>query len=106
MVEIKELRTEQLEAAANMLRAIAHPMRIAILSFLEDNESLTVTEIHERLGIEQSTTSHHLGILKDKGVLMSKRVGKNTFYTLKHNSLSHIVNCVSKCTDYGNSPND
>ncbi|MCF6243016.1 MAG: metalloregulator ArsR/SmtB family transcription factor, partial [Bacteroidales bacterium] len=90
----------QLEAAANMLRAIAHPMRIAILSFLEHDESMTVTEIHERLGIEQSTTSHHLGILKDKGVLVSKRVGKNTYYSLKHNSLSHIVNCVSKCTDY------
>jgi len=99
-MELKELSTTQLEAAANMLRAIAHPMRIAILSFLESEKSLTVTQIHERLGIEQSTTSHHLGILKDKGVLVSKRVGKNTFYSLKHNSLSHIVNCVSKCTDY------
>jgi DNA-binding transcriptional ArsR family regulator len=99
-MELKELSAPQLEAAANMLRAIAHPMRIAILSFLEDDESMTVTEIHERLGIEQSTTSHHLGILKDKGVLISKRVGKNTFYSLKHSNLSHIVNCVSKCTDY------
>ena len=99
-MELKELSTVQLEAAANMLRAIAHPMRIAILNYLDNDVSLTVTEIHERLGIEQSTTSHHLGILKDKGVLLSKRVGKNTFYSLKHNSLSHIVNCVSKCTDY------
>ncbi|RLD61562.1 MAG: transcriptional regulator [Bacteroidetes bacterium] len=99
-MDLKELSTGQLEAAANMLKAIAHPMRIAILSFLEDDTSLTVTEIHERLGIEQSTTSHHLGILKDKGVLISKRVGKNTFYSLKHTTLSHIVDCVSKCTDY------
>ncbi len=99
-MDLKELSSVQLEAAANMLKAIAHPMRIAILSFLEDDTSLTVTEIHERLGIEQSTTSHHLGILKDKGVLISKRVGKNTFYSLKHTTLSHIVDCVSKCTDY------
>lgn len=96
-MQIKDLTIEQLEDAANMLKAIAHPMRIAILSFLEDGKKLTVTEIHELLKIEQSTTSHHLGILKDKGVLCSKREGKNTYYYLKHANLSNIVNCVSKC---------
>lgn len=101
-MELKELKIEQLEAAANMLKAIAHPMRIAILSYLEDGKKLTVTEIHEMLNIEQSTTSHHLGILKDKGVLISYREGKNTYYGLKHSSLSHIVECVSRCTSYNN----
>jgi len=97
-MQIKDLTIEQLEEAANMLKAIAHPMRIAILNYLEDGKKLTVTEIHELLKIEQSTTSHHLGILKDKGVLCSKREGKNTYYYLKHSNLSNIVNCVSKCT--------
>lgn len=97
-MQIKDLTIEQLEEAANMLKAIAHPMRIAILNFLEDGKKLTVTEIHELLKIEQSTTSHHLGILKDKGVLSSKREGKNTYYYLKHAKLSDIVNCVSKCS--------
>jgi len=97
-MDFKDLTTEQLEEAANMLKAIAHPMRIAILGYLEDGKKLTVTEIHELLKIEQSTTSHHLGILKDKGVLCSKREGKNTYYFLKHANLSNIVNCVSKCT--------
>ncbi|HBX50173.1 MAG: transcriptional regulator [Bacteroidetes bacterium RIFOXYB2_FULL_35_7] len=95
---IKELKAEQLEHSANMLKAIAHPMRIAIIGLLEEGKMLTVTEIHEKLDIEQSTTSHHLGILKDKGILMSKREGKNTFYYLKHESLSSIINCVKKCT--------
>jgi DNA-binding transcriptional ArsR family regulator len=97
-MKIKELNPDQLERAANMLKAIAHPMRIAILSYLEEGTRLTVTEIHELLNLEQSTTSHHLGILKDKGVLASKREGKNTFYFLKENNLSKIVDCVSKCT--------
>ena len=96
--KLKDLELAQLEQAANMLKAIAHPMRIAILSFLEDGNRLTVTEIHELLKIEQSTTSHHLGILKDKGVLSSKREGKNTFYYLKHQRLSNIIECVGKCT--------
>lgn len=97
---VKDLDIEKLEGAANMLKAIAHPMRIAILSFLEDGNKLTVTEIHQRLQIEQSTTSHHLGILKDKGVLQSKREGKNTYYFLKHESLSKIVDCLSKCNNF------
>lgn len=97
-MKITDLDAEALERAASMLKAIAHPMRIAILNHLEDGNMLTVTEIHNLLNIEQSTTSHHLGILKDKGVLASKREGKNTFYFIKHNSLRSIVDCVSKCT--------
>ncbi len=96
-MKFSSLTADQLEKAANMLKAVAHPMRIAILNYLEDGKQLTVTEIHERLGIEQSTTSHHLGILKDKGVLASKREGKNTYYYLKHENLSSIVECISKC---------
>ena len=96
-MKLHELMPEQLEKAANMLKAIAHPVRISILSFLEDGQKLTVTEIYERLNIEQSTTSHHLGILKDKGVLSSTRDGKNTYYYLKHEELSYIVDCISKC---------
>ena len=95
--KIKDLNSEQLEAAANMLKAIAHPMRLAILNHLDEGKKLTVTEIHNRLSIEQSTTSHHLGILKDKGVLASQRKGKNTFYYLKHDNLARIIDCVSKC---------
>ena len=97
-MKVKDLTLTQLEYAANMLKAIAHPMRIAILSYLEDGKRLTVTEIHELLHIEQSTTSHHLGILKDKGVLKSEREGKNTYYSLKHETLSKIIDCVSKCS--------
>ena len=97
-MELYTLDPEQLERASNMLKAIAHPMRIAILSYLDKGQRLTVTEIHEKLKIEQSTTSHRLGIMKDKGVLSSQRDGKNTYYFLRHEQLSHIVECIGKCT--------
>jgi len=93
-----ELDIEKLTVATEMLKAIAHPMRIAIVSYLEGDVKLTVTEIHERLGIEQSTTSHHLGILKSKGVLSSKRDGKNTYYFLKHPTLTNVLDCIEKCS--------
>lgn len=96
-MNISNLTPDQLEKASNMLKAIAHPLRIAILNHLEKGKKLTVTEIHELLNTEQSTTSHHLGILKDKGVLASQREGKNTYYYLKHDNFSSIVECISKC---------
>lgn len=91
------LTPAQLEKAAGMLKAIAHPVRIAILEFLEDGKEVSVTEIYEYLQMEQSTTSHHLGILKDKGVLGSKRDGKNTYYYIRNENLSTIVDCINKC---------
>ncbi|MBN1118161.1 MAG: helix-turn-helix transcriptional regulator [Bacteroidales bacterium] len=94
---ISEYTVEQLERAASMLKAIAHPMRIAILNQLENGKRLTVTQIHETLGIEQSTASHHLGILRDKDVLVAKREGKNTYYSIKHERLNTLIECISTC---------
>jgi DNA-binding transcriptional ArsR family regulator len=77
-MEFGDLNTEEIERAATMIKAISHPMRLAILGYLGDEKQLSVTEIHKLLNIEQSTASHHLGILKDKGILASVRKGKNT----------------------------
>ena len=97
IIKFQELDLDKLERVANMLKAIAHPMRIAILGLLENEARMTVSEIHQNLGIEQSSTSHHLGILKDKGVLCSKRDGKNTYYSLKHENFAKIIECVGNC---------
>jgi len=72
-------------------------MRIAILRLLEEGTKLSVSQIHQNLGIEQSSTSHHLGILKDKGILVSKRDGKNTYYSLKHENFAKVIECVGNC---------
>jgi ArsR family transcriptional regulator, virulence genes transcriptional regulator len=96
-MEYKDLTAENLEMASNMLKAIAHPIRISIVGCLEDGEKRTVTEIHNLLGIEQSTASHHLVILRDRGVLSSKREGKNTWYFLRHPNLRMILSCISTC---------
>ncbi len=92
-----KLDSQKLEEAASKLRAMAHPMRIAIISLLEKKEQLNVTEIYEALNIEQASASHHLNILKTKGVLDSRRSGKNTFYFLKHEALSHMIDCLNRC---------
>jgi len=97
MSKFTEVSAERIESAANMMKAIAHPMRLAILGHLSDGEELTVTKIHELVNIEQSTASHHLGILKDKGILVSRREGKNTWYTIKNKNLKKLVDCINVC---------
>ena len=97
MAKIK-LDIEKLEMAASKLRAIAHPMRIAIIDLLNDNQ-LSVTEIYEHLNIEQASASHHLNILKSKGVLSSKRNGKKIFYSLKNQTLTEIIECINRCNE-------
>lgn len=96
-MEFSDLNPEEVERAANMIKAISHPMRLAILGYLGEGNQLSVTEIHNLLKIEQSTTSHHLGILKDKGILASVRKGKNTLYYLKRKNLSTLIKCISEC---------
>jgi DNA-binding transcriptional ArsR family regulator len=96
-MEFSSLKPEEVERAASMIKAIAHPMRLAILGHLGSGNRLNVTEIHKLLQIDQSTASHHLGILKDKGVLASTRHGKNTIYHLKSRNLGKLVRCISEC---------
>lgn len=91
------LDIQKLETAASKLRAMAHPMRIAIIELLTDTKKLTVTEIYERLDIEQASASHHLNILKNKGLLESRRDGKMIFYSLKTNVLAHVIDCINQC---------
>jgi DNA-binding transcriptional ArsR family regulator len=87
----------KLENASEMLKAIAHPVRIAIVELLGSDQKKNVTEIYEALKIEQAVASHHLSILKNKGVLISERSGKNCYYYLKHQRLSQIIECINKC---------
>jgi len=91
------LDLQKLELAASKLRAMAHPMRIAIIDLLTENKKLTVTEIYEHLGIEQASASHHLNILKNKGLLESKRNGKMIYYSLKTQVLANVIDCINQC---------
>jgi len=96
-MELINIKPDNLERAAKMLKAIAHPVRMSIIGYLEDGKKRTVTEIHKKVGIGQSTASHHLGIMKDKGVLDSRREGKNTCYFLKYEKLTTILKCIEEC---------
>lgn len=91
------LNSEALQGAASMLKVLGHPIRISIIELLEKTPRLSVTEIFKALKIEQAIASHHLNTLKNKGILNSERVGKNTYYSVSHASLIDVVKHIHVC---------
>jgi len=84
-------KIEFLDNATETLRAVAHPIRLTIIDLLSKNGELSVTEIHERLEIEQAIASHHLRILKSKHIVKVNRVGKNSYYDLLYPDFQKIL---------------
>lgn len=92
------LTQEKLENAAFILKTIAHPTRIAIINLMRNGQRLSVNEICEGLGgVDQSLVSHHLANMKLKGVLNSKREGRNIYYSLRLNEVLNVLHCIENC---------
>jgi len=90
-IQSETFTVSQLEEMSELLRAIAHPLRIMIIDLLKEGKQLTVTQIQKELHIEQAVASHHLIILKNKDVLNAHRSGKTILYYLRNEYISQIV---------------
>lgn len=91
------LNPEKLEKVAFILKTIAHPLRISVISLLVTNDKLCVNDICELLSSEQSLTSHHLSNMKLSGILGSAREGKKIYYFLKLQEVVTVISCMNKC---------
>ncbi|HEX7455245.1 MAG TPA: metalloregulator ArsR/SmtB family transcription factor [Gallionella sp.] len=93
-------RDEDILQASQAIKAIAHPLRLKILCVLGDQE-ISVQDIVEQVGTSQSNISQHLAILRDKGVLSTRKEANRVFYrigdlrTLKLVSLMREVFCTA-----------
>ena len=72
-------KQEHIEMAARALKAIAHPLRLKMLCVLGDQEAC-VQEIVDAVGTSQSNISQHLAILREKGVLLTRKDANRVFY--------------------------
>jgi len=79
-----------LVAAGELLRALAAPVRIAIVLQLREHERC-VHELVDALGVAQPLISQHLRVLKSAGVVHGERHGREVVYRLVDEHLSHIV---------------
>jgi ArsR family transcriptional regulator, zinc-responsive transcriptional repressor len=81
---------EVLDTAGDLLRALAAPVRIALVLQLRES-SRCVHELVDALGVPQPLVSQHLRILKAAGVVAGERSGREVLYRLVDHHLAHIV---------------
>lgn len=93
----KEARAEKIQRIAHILKGIGHEVRLRIIEMLHQEEGRSVQELQKELEIEQSVLSHHLGKMRDMGLLQSEREGRKVLYRLKDPELARIIDCMEKC---------
>ena len=78
---------------AEVLKAVAHPVRLQIIELLEHGEKC-VGDMVEKLGIPQAVASQQLVLMKDKDVLQCRRDGTRAFYSIKNLNVIKLLHCV------------
>ncbi|MHC4591326.1 MAG: ArsR/SmtB family transcription factor [Planctomycetota bacterium] len=82
------------ELKALVLKALAHPLRLAVVDFLADGERC-VCEIAEHVGAERSNVSRHLALMLRAGILECRRDGLKVLYTLKTPCVLDFLSCAT-----------
>jgi ArsR family transcriptional regulator len=83
------------EAAAEVLQAMSHPVRLGVIEILADGER-TVTELYERLGCSQSVMSHQLKQLRAQGLIRMRREGHVKYCSLRNRDFLRLFQCLEK----------
>ena len=81
------------EHVAEVLKAVGHPVRLRIVELLEGGEKC-VGDIVRAIGGKQAVTSQHLNMMKDKGVLSSRRDGARVYYRIENPNVIKLLHCV------------
>lgn len=84
---------------SEIIKALGHPARLEVLFLLnKKKEKMSVTRIHESLGLTQPETSRHLTVMKNGSVLNCEKVGSNSYYSIndKHPFIRCIATCMSR----------
>ena len=82
-----EFNTEKIEAAALLLKAVSHHLRLKIIQLIHNKKEVNVNVIYNTLKIEQSITSQHLKLLRGVDVVRTRRDGKKIYYSLNYDRL-------------------
>ena len=83
------------EKQAEIAKAIAHPLRIAVVNFLKDGEQC-VCDIAQHVGSERSNVSRHLSVMVNAGLLEYRKEGLKVIYRLKCACIVDFFSCVSR----------
>jgi len=81
------------EHVSEVLKAVAHPVRLQIVELLEAKE-MCVGDIVTALGVKQAITSQQLNMMRDKGVLNCRRKGTKVYYRIENKNVIKLLQCI------------
>ncbi len=90
---------EEAEIRCRIIKAIAHPVRLIIIDLLKDKEHC-FSKICEQFDLDKSTISKHLSVLKETGIITSKKAGKEVIYKLEIPCVIDFFECSTKVIEH------
>ena len=91
---IMKIDKDKLERAAYILKALAHETRLCVLMHLTETKEISVSDLMQEVGCEQSLLSHHLTDLRAKGILNSRREGQRNLYSINNEQIVPLLECI------------
>ncbi|HOV28877.1 MAG TPA: metalloregulator ArsR/SmtB family transcription factor [Synergistales bacterium] len=85
---------------AEILKALAHPVRLGLVETLSDRR-LCVNDLAGLFPVDRTTISKHLAVLKDAGVLEDERSGREVYYRLRLPCLQEFIACLGRMSNGG-----
>ncbi len=76
------------ELQAELCKTLANPKRLEILEILKEHTEISVNELSELLEIPKANTSQHLAVLRQAGVVATRKDGINVYYSLRSPRIS------------------
>ncbi|HUC06063.1 MAG TPA: metalloregulator ArsR/SmtB family transcription factor [Acidimicrobiales bacterium] len=86
MRERPEVAVDELDLAS-VMHALADPSRLAMVAALDESPEVQCTVLGEAAGTAKSTTSHHLAVLRDSGLVRARHEGQRKFIALRRQEL-------------------
>ena len=100
------LEAELRDLHERVCKAISDPKRLLIISVLRDGE-VSVGEIAESLGVSQSNASQHLAVLRERGIVTTRRAGTSVYYSLRSRKILTAIDLMREfLADEGEVPHE
>jgi len=90
---MSQIRDELYQLHASVCKGFADPKRLILINALRDGER-SVTELCDITGITQTNASQHLSILKNKGLVTSRRDGQRVYYTVTSPKINEALDLL------------
>jgi len=98
------LETIAIKQGLKIFSGINSPLRREMLALIHKNGKMTVTQLFTELDLDQPIASNHLAILRNAGIVSSKRIGKNVFYSINYPRLQFLHSKADQLLDFQKGP--